>query len=82
MSYSDSEIARLRWQCRRGMRELDQLLTRYLESRYPCADEAEKADFERLLSLPDPELAGYFLGRQTPEDEAIARSVECILRVH
>ena len=77
-SVSD-DVARLRWQCRRGMKELDQLLTRYLESRYPDADEQEKADFQAILNLPDPELAGYFLGRQVPEDSSIARAVERIL---
>ncbi len=71
--------ARLRWQCRRGMRELDQLLCGYLDERYREATAAEKAAFAALLELPDPELAGYFLGRIEPEDPVIARAVECIL---
>lgn len=53
--------ARLRWQCRRGMRELDELLGRYLEQHYPDAPEEEKAAFRELLMLPDPELAAYIL---------------------
>ena len=73
------DVARLRWQCRRGMKELDQLLTRYLDARYAEAEDDEKADFRAILTLPDPELAGYFLGRQVPEDPAIARAVERIL---
>ena len=71
--------ARLRWQCRRGMRELDQLLSGYLDVGYHQATAAEKAAFAALLELPDPELAGYFLGRIEPEDPIIARAVECIL---
>jgi len=73
------DIPRLRWQCRRGMRELDQLLTRYLDAAYAAAGDSEKAAFRDLLTLPDPELAGYFLGRQRPEDPAIAAIVERIL---
>ncbi len=61
------------------MKELDQLLTRYLDTRYAAADEHEKSEFREILNLPDPELAGYFLGRQVPEDAAIARAVERIL---
>ncbi len=61
------------------MKELDQLLTRYLDSAYVDAPDAEKAAFEALLELPDPELAGYFLGRQRPEDETIAGAVTRIL---
>ena len=71
--------ARLRWQCRRGMRELDQLLSDYLETAYPQATAAEKAAFAAILELPDPELASYFLGRVQPEDPVIAAAVERIL---
>jgi antitoxin CptB len=58
--------SRLRWQCRRGMRELDELLIRYLETRYPGASDEEKTAFQAVLELPDPELNGYLLQRQIP----------------
>ena len=74
-----NESSRLRWQCRRGMRELDELLIRYLESRYPSADEDEKAAFRAVLELPDPEVNGYLLQRQTPTSESIAGVIESIL---
>ncbi|TAL41883.1 MAG: succinate dehydrogenase assembly factor 2 [Methylovulum sp.] len=50
------DLARLKWQCRRGMLELDLLLKNYLESRYVLADRAEKAQFSALLKLEDGEL--------------------------
>ena len=74
-----SEESRLKWQCRRGMRELDELLLSYLEHRYPIADEDEKAAFEAVLALADPELNGYLLQRQTPKSEPIARVIKHIL---
>jgi antitoxin CptB len=61
------------------MRELDELLIRYLESRYPIADEDEKAAFRAVLELPDPEVNGYLLQRQTPPSESIAGVIETIL---
>ena len=61
------------------MRELDELLIRYLESRYAGADEHEKAAFEAVLALPDPELNGYLLQRQTPSSKSIAGVIELIL---
>jgi len=76
-----SEVSRLRWQCRRGMRELDELLIRYLESRYPIADDDEKAAFRTILELPDPELNGYLLQRQTPSPEAVADVIKLILNL-
>jgi len=70
---------KLRWQCRRGMRELDELLLRYLTQHYPLADEEEKAAFETVLQLADPELNGYLLQRQTPASEPVARVIKRIL---
>ena len=73
--------SKLRWQCRRGMRELDDLLLRYLDTRYPSADDDEKAAFKAVLELPDPELNGYMLQRQMPSSDSIARVIKLILSV-
>ena len=70
---------RLRWQCRRGMKELDQLLTRYLDRHYAAASENDKAAFHALLELSDPELVGYLLQRREPGSEIIARGIDIIL---
>jgi antitoxin CptB len=67
-SLSASELARLRWRCRRGMRELDVLLQRYLDQRYAHAPRAEQQAFEALLELPDPELFAYVVRREQPSD--------------
>jgi antitoxin CptB len=48
------------------MKELDLLLRRYVDDRWPSAPGAEKAAFEQLLELPDPQLAAYLLGHETP----------------
>ena len=70
---------RLRWQCRRGMKELDQLLTRYLDGQYTAASENDKSAFHALLELSDPELVGYLLQRREPGSEIIARGIDIIL---
>lgn len=61
-------LSRLRWRCRRGMRELDVVLQRYLDARYAEAPEAERAAFEELLEEQDPLLLSYLTGREKPED--------------
>jgi len=78
-SPSRHRINRLRWQCRRGMKELDQLLTGYLDNSYEAASEADKASFHALLELSDPELVGYLLQRREPGSEIIARGIDIIL---
>ena len=57
-----NRLARLQWQCRRGTKELDLLLQRYLETGYLPADGEEKALFIKLLELEDDELLGVFMG--------------------
>ena len=61
-----NEDARLRWRCRRGMRELDQLLGWYFEHRYAEADEADRAAFRMLLDAQDPDLWDWMSGRAKP----------------
>lgn len=64
-----TEQARLRWRCRRGTRELDTLLARYLAHRHGEAPAAERALFERLLDRQDPELFDWLTGRTPPAPE-------------
>ena len=76
---SAPSLSQLKWMCRRGMRELDELLSRYLEQRYDTADNDEKAAFQALLELPDPDLVGYLLNLRQPASERIANVVNDIL---
>ena len=63
-----AELGRLRWRCRRGMKELDILLTRYLDRGYEVASAEEQAAFRRLLEVQDPLIYAYCLGQeQAPE---------------
>ncbi|MEP6633030.1 MAG: succinate dehydrogenase assembly factor 2 [Luteimonas sp.] len=64
----DLDIGRLRWRCRRGMRELDQLLVRYLDMRWPQAPEQERGVFLRLLDCEDDRLWRWFLGHEVASD--------------
>jgi len=56
------ELARLRWQCRRGTKELDFLLNRYLETGYLVADQGERDLFVELLGMEDDVLVGVLMG--------------------
>ena len=53
------------------MKELDLLFSGYLRGRWPQASDTERAAFEALLELPDPELAGYLLGGEAATDPAL-----------
>jgi antitoxin CptB len=75
------ELSRLRWRCRRGMRELDELLARYVERRLPQATPCERDAFASLLELPDPELFSYLAGRPSPPLSADPTLVDVIARI-
>jgi len=75
------ELAKLRWRCRRGMRELDELLARYLDQQYDGASAPERDAFARILDLQDPELIGYLLGRDVPEEATLRHVVARIRRI-
>ena len=77
----ESELRRLRWRCRRGMRELDQLMLRYLERRWPLADDAERRQFLRLLDCEDDKLWAWCMGRERPADPELRGLVEILLEL-
>ena len=79
---TNADIARLRWRCRRGMRELDAVLQSFAESSLATLDGADLARFERILELPDPELFAYLTGRNAPADLDIARLIERVRSSH
>jgi len=76
-----SEESRLRWLCRRGMKELDVIMSGYLKNHYTNATDAEKDGFKALLEMPDPDLYALLLGRQTSSNfsiQHVARSIRDI----
>jgi antitoxin CptB len=80
MSEADEvELKRLRWRCRRGMRELDQLFGRYLDREWAGASEADRGVFLRLLDCEDDKLWRWFMSRETPQDAELDALVHRIL---
>ncbi|HOV95628.1 MAG TPA: succinate dehydrogenase assembly factor 2 [Thermomonas sp.] len=74
----DAEFKKLRWRCRRGMRELDQLLGRWLEAAWRQSPSAERAVFLRLLDCEDDTLWRWFLGHEVAADVEIDALIQRI----
>jgi antitoxin CptB len=62
------DVGRLRWHCRRGMKELDILLARYLDEQFGAASPQEQEAFRRLLEIQDPVIYAYCLGSERPPE--------------
>jgi len=72
------EVPRLRWLCRRGMRELDVMLEAYLSDQWPQASAQEREAFAQLLECQDPQLWDWLTAREIPGEKDLAHVVSCI----
>ena len=71
-----TEIHRLRWLCRRGMKELDVLLGTYCEQHYEHACEDSQRYFRELLEWPDPDLYALLTGKTSAPHPGLALLAE------
>ncbi len=72
------DLARVRWRCRRGLKELDLLLERYVRLGLPELSHVEVRAFDALLDHADPDLLDWICGRSAPAQERLRRAVESI----
>jgi len=63
----DTEVLQLRWQCRRGMLELDLMLGTFLNKAYASLTQTARGDFRRLLEESDQTLYEWLIGQAIPE---------------
>jgi antitoxin CptB len=77
---ASGELGKLRWQCRRGMKELDLLLLRYVEEQYEGAPSAHQEAFRALLHAPDPVIYAYCLGGERPASPLLSTVIQRITR--
>jgi len=73
---------KLRWSCRRGMLELDIMLTRFLENAYLKSSTKDQELFEKLLACEDQDLFEWLTGKKIPVDSEIQDIVNKVKRTH
>ncbi|GAC1625337.1 MAG: FAD assembly factor SdhE [Nevskia sp.] len=61
-----SDLSRIKFLCRRGMKELDVLLQNFLERHYAQASPEEQWNFLRLLEREDPDIWAWIVGQTPP----------------
>lgn len=72
MSGQQDTNSELRWQCRRGMLELDLLLNGFLDEKYNQLSINEKDQFKNLLDYPDQTLFDLLMGKMKSSDRDVA----------
>ena len=71
-----SEADRVRWQCRRGLLELDLVLAKFLERHLENLSPGKLAVFKRLLDYPDTDLWDLLNGKVLPPDAESAQIIK------
>lgn len=66
----------------RGTKEMDWLLGRYADAVLPEISNQALDQFERFLSLPDPELHKWILSPELIGDSEFAELVDSVRRFH
>ncbi|MEM7195399.1 MAG: succinate dehydrogenase assembly factor 2 [Pseudomonadota bacterium] len=66
-------LRRVRWLCRRGTKELDVVLNRFVDQRFEHLSDTEKILFRQLLDMPDPVLQEWFFGERGSEEINVLR---------
>lgn len=73
-------IKQLKWRMRRGMLELDLILSRFYDAYWEQLKPPEQKKFERLLEEADPDLYAWFMGYEEVTDESFKHLVTLIRR--
>ena len=69
---------RLLWASRRGMLELDLILTPFVENVYDTLSKDDQLRFEVLLECEDQTLFMWFMQREYPSDPNMERIIKII----
>ena len=77
--YTETDINRLRWHCRRGMLELDVLLGPFLEDRFRGLALEDQQRFETLIAGEDQDIFSWMMRNTVPDDVDLKRIVDIIL---
>ena len=70
---------RIRWDCRRGIKEADVLLGPFFDQHFETLPLEDKRAFVLLLTQHDVDLFEWFTSRSQPEHPALRRIVSLIL---
>lgn len=67
---------KIRWRCRRGVRELDVLLTRFLDQTYDSLSNSQKIAFCKLLEVQDPIIMDWIFARSSSDEKDVQEIVK------
>jgi antitoxin CptB len=73
-----SELDRIRWRCRRGLLELDLILTQFLDQRFDSLTEHQKEQFAQLINNSDNDLWDLISNRQSSKNHDLREIIQLL----
>lgn len=73
---------RARWASRRGLLELDLLLSPFVETEFERLDEDQRRLYQELLQFDDQDLMEWIMGRGAPDDSRYLAVLGAIRHLH
>ncbi|MGV6827451.1 MAG: FAD assembly factor SdhE [bacterium] len=71
-------LRRLRWQCRRGLLELDIAFAHFLDNGYTALSDHYKQIFDSLVQEPDQEILAWLTGEADTPSAAYRELIDLI----
>jgi len=68
----DTDYNRMRWASRRGLLELDLLLSPFMDECYSNLQAIDKAAYQALMAHDDQDILNWILGREALTDNSLA----------
>ena len=75
-----SELARMRWKCRRGMLELDLLLVPFVADHFEQLAYQDQVLYQEFLEQEDQDLFAWLLGLKEPPEAKFKPIIAMILQ--
>lgn len=75
---SPEKKAKIKWNCRRGMLELDLILNPFISLKLDSLTDDQVQSLEVLLNFTDPELYAFFMGSSAPDSKELCDIVNLI----
>jgi antitoxin CptB len=73
-----SDLDRIRWHCRRGLLELDLVLTKFLDNRFDSLTEPQKQVFLQIINYSDNDLWNLVSGKSEACDPKVREIIKML----
>lgn len=80
--YTPLELNRIKWQCRRGMKELDLMVQNFFDQHFLDLKEEDQKIFVELLNETDLNLFRWLLKKEEPTNEHFKHIVAIMLDLY